>query len=229
MRFPPTLSAALVLLVIAPWPAHAQTRAATAATDVYHVMFVKALSGQAAAVAKELQQQDPKAPQQGHYVVFRHQEGADWDFCVVEHLGTRATVVPAAPAPAQAAVTPTRAWHEDTFVAGPSWEEFSKVIGTGTGSAIYVLGVHRAAPGHRTQLEEVLNRPDPNAKVQIGRLTLTHLEGSTWQYLSLDRYNSWQDFATARAADASSDAGWLEVREHSAFHTDTIADRIVPR
>ena len=40
----------------------AQTPAAPATTDVYHVMFVKAAPGQAAALAKDLQQPDPKNP-----------------------------------------------------------------------------------------------------------------------------------------------------------------------
>jgi hypothetical protein len=41
--------------------AQAQTPAAASApTDVYHVMFVKAAPGQAAALAKQLQEQDPK-------------------------------------------------------------------------------------------------------------------------------------------------------------------------
>ncbi|MGH8637686.1 MAG: hypothetical protein ACREUZ_11195, partial [Burkholderiales bacterium] len=35
-------------------------------TDVYHVMFVKAAPGQAAALGKELQQADPKDPMGAH-------------------------------------------------------------------------------------------------------------------------------------------------------------------
>jgi hypothetical protein len=40
-------------------------------------MFVKAQPGQAAALAKELQQQDPKDPIASHFVLLRHQEGDD--------------------------------------------------------------------------------------------------------------------------------------------------------
>ena len=28
----------------------------------------------------------------GHFVLLRHQEGDDWDYCVIEHVGTSATV-----------------------------------------------------------------------------------------------------------------------------------------
>jgi hypothetical protein len=54
---------------------------------------------------------------------------------------------------------------------------------------------------------------------------LPHLEGGPWTFLSIDRYNSWQDFGADRMA-AASGKEWLEAREHSAFHTDTIADRV---
>jgi hypothetical protein len=61
-------------------------------------------------------------------------------------------------------------------------------------------------------------------------ITLTHLEGGAWRFVSLDRYNSWQDFGTDRTANATGgDQGWLEVRQHSASHSDTIADRVAPK
>ena len=198
-----------------------------AATDVYHVMFVKAVPGQAAALAKELQQQDPKDPMAAHFLLLRHQEGADWDYCVIQHVGTKASVE-ITPAPPNTG-KPVQAYHEDTFVSGPSWPEFQKAMGL-TGdqpeNAVYVVGVHRAVPGHREQLLQSLTRPSANSKVTISSVVLTHLEGGAWQYLSIDRYNSWQDFGADRAANAASGEGWLDVRQHSAFHTDTIADRV---
>jgi hypothetical protein len=222
MRFSCSLFAAVLALGVV-----ARAQAPAAATDVYHVMFVKALPGQAAALVKELQQQDPKDPMAGHFLLLRHVEGDDWDYCIIQHLGTTATVRITPPPPNTA--TPVRAWHDDTFAAGPSWPEFQKVMGlTGNqaGNPVYVVGVHRAAPGRRDQLLEVLNRPDPAAKIQVGHATLAHLEGGNWQFLSIDRYNSWQDFATDRSANPAGGAGWLEVRQHSAFHRDTIADRV---
>jgi hypothetical protein len=197
------------------------------ATDVYHVMFVKALPGQAAALAKDLQQQDPKDPMAGHVLLLRHVEGGDWDYCIIQHLGTR-TTVEITPAPSNTA-TPLRAWHDDTFVAGPPWAEFERAMGLTAGqagNAVHVVGVHRAAPGHRDQLLEVLNRPDPASKIQVGHVTLAHLEGGPWQFVSIDRYNSWQDFAADRSANPSGGSGWLEVRQHSEFHNDTITERV---
>jgi hypothetical protein len=114
-------------------------------------------------------------------------------------------------------------------VAGPAWAEFSKLM-NGPSTSVYVVGVHRAVPGHRDQLREVLNRPDPAAKVPVSRVTLAHLEGGTWQFVSVDRYNSWQDFGTDRTGTAAGeDQGWLEVRQHAASHSDTIADRVTPK
>jgi hypothetical protein len=205
--------------------AQAQTpAAASATTDVYHVMFVKAAPGQAAALAKQLQEQDPKDPMAAHYLLLRHQEGADWDYCLIQHAGTKASVeIPATP---PAAAPPTIAWHDDTFVAGPSWSEFQKVIGlsdTPPGSPIYVVGVHRAVPGHRQQLLDALNAPTPNSKPAPPNVTLTHVEGGQWQYLTVTRYSSWQELGSDRQPGGE---GWNQIRQHSAFHTDTITDRV---
>ena len=189
-------------------------------------MFVKAAPGQAAALAKELQQTDPKDPMSSHFLLLRHQEGADWDYCVIQHLGNKASVdiTPAPPAGG----TPTRAWHDDTFVSGPSWAEFQRAMGlTGaqSGNPVYVVGVHRAVPGHRAQLVAALNR-DPASKVAASNVLLTHMEGASWQFMLVDRYNSWQEFGADRDANPGAGEGWLKIREHSAFHTDTVADRV---
>jgi hypothetical protein len=216
-------SLALGLIAVVVLMLSGAIQAQTGATDVYHVMFVKALPGQAAAVAKQLQQQDPKDPMAGHFLLLRHQEGDDWDYCVIQHLGKQTTVAVTPPPPA--ADTPTRAWHNDSFVSGPSWAEFSKLM-TGSPTSVYVVGVHRAAPGRRVPLLELLNRRDPAVKVPISHTTMEHLEGGPWQILTLDRYNSWQDLAAARAAAAAGEQGWFEVRQNSAAHWDTIADRV---
>ena len=168
-----------------------------------------------------------------HFVVLRHQEGDDWDYVVIQHLGPKAevTAAPAAPAPGR----DLRAWHDDTFVSGPAWAEFTREMGIG-GSAsaanlVYVVGVQRAVPGHRDQLDAALRAPR-SSKIQTGGVLLQHLEGGDWNFMTVTRYNSWQDFASERAeaaaAPATTAGGWGDVRQHSAFHRDTIADRIFP-
>lgn len=218
----------LVGVVLATVPSAAQQPAPD--TDVYHVHMVKALPGQAAALGKELLAGDPAAPMPGHFVVLRHQEGDDWDYCVIEHLGAKATVA-VTPAP-PASETPLRAWHTDTFVSGPSWSTVTQALGTGTG-AVFAVGVYRAAPGHRSQLEASLRQPgSPSSKVTTGALMFQHLEGGDWQFLTVTRYNSWQDFATDRmeaAASPSAAGGWADVRQHIDFHRDTIADRLAAK
>jgi hypothetical protein len=229
------LVAALVLGVVAIPGALPQTQPAPAASrsDVYHVNFTKAVPGQADALGKALVVPVPNAPMADHFIVLRHQEGDAWDYAVIQHLGQKSEVT-AAPTPPN----PTRdlrAWHNDTFVSGPSWAEFTKAMGIGgsanTAGAVYTVGVHRAVPGHRDQLEKALSQPAPaSSKVQTGNLLFQHLEGGDWTFLAITRYNSWQDFATDRAGAATSDAGgWADIRQHSDFHRDTIADRIFPK
>ncbi len=196
-------------------------------TDVYNVMFVKAAPGQAAALAKQLQEQDPKNPMASHYLLLRHQEGADWDYCLIYHAGSKGSVEITPPPPG--AEPPTRAWHDDTYVAGPSWPEFQRLMGlTGdtSSNSVYIVGVHRAAPGHRDQLLQALTRPAANSKVTVNSVTMRHLEGGPWQLLTIERYNSWQELGADRTANPAGGEGWLDIRQHSAYHTDTIADRV---
>jgi hypothetical protein len=217
----------LVLLIAqsaAAQPAAGQAQAGF--TDVYNVMFVKAAPGQADAVAKTMQELNPGDPMAAHFLMLRHQEGDDWDYCIIRHRGTQATVT-ITPPPADP-VTATQAWHNDTFVAGPSWPEFSKSM-MGSPGSVYVVAVHRAVPGHRRQLLEALNQISPSAKELVSQATLAHVEGGPWQFLTIQRYNSWQDLAKARAAAAAEGKGWHEVRQHSAYHVDTIADRVAPK
>ena len=212
-----------------------QTPAATG-SDVYHVHFTKAAPGQAAALGAALMLPDKTAAMPDHFVVLRHQEGDDWDYVVIQHLGAKPVVSPAA-APASPAAD-LSAWHTDTFTSGPSWGDFTAQMGLAGGgnaaSMVYIVGVQRSVPGHRDQLEKALTAPGPaGSKIQTGNLVLRHLEGGGWTFLTLTRYNSWQDLATERAAAAAQTAtdagGWADIRQHSAFHRDTIADRIHPK
>ena len=213
-------------------PAAAQTKPA-AATDLYHVHFAKAAPGQAAALAKSLMEPDKSSAMPEHFVVLRHQEGDDWDYMVIQHLGPKTEISAATPAP-PASVRSLNAWHDDTFVSGPSWAEFSRAMGIGGAAqagALYVVGVHRPVPGHREQLEKALTAAAPSGAIQTGEVLLQHVEGGAWSFATITRYNSWQDFAsdhTSAQSAAAAPGGWADIREHSAFHRDTIADRIHP-
>jgi hypothetical protein len=92
---------AVTLAVVAATGASPQTQPATTGgqTDLYHVHFTKAAPGQAAALGKTLMVPDPKTPMPDHFVVLRHQEGDDWDYAVIQHLGPKATVEAAPTAP----------------------------------------------------------------------------------------------------------------------------------
>jgi hypothetical protein len=222
--------------VVAATTASAQNAPAPAAgTDVYHVHFAKAAPGQAAALGKSLMTPDKTLSMPEHFVVLRHQEGDDWDYVVIQHLGPKAEVTAIAPPPPGDPQRALNAWHNDTFVSGPSWGEFTKQMGMGASNAaamVYIVGVQRAVPGHRDQLMKALTAPGPASKIETGNVFLQHVEGSDWTFATITRYNSWQDLASDRVAAASASSatagGWADIRQHSAFHRDTIADRIYP-
>jgi hypothetical protein len=211
-----------------------QAGGAVTGTDVYHVHFTKAAPGEAAALGDALAEPDKSSPMPTHFIVLRHQEGDDWDYAVVEHLGPKAEVTVASTAPAPQ--RPLSAWHSDTFVAGPSWADFSRALGIGEGAtagAVYIVSVHRPAPGHREQMLKSLSSPPPSGNAQAGDVLLTHLEGGEWSFMTITRYNSWRDLATDRTNVSSgprtNPGGWADMRQHSAFHRDTIADRTYPK
>jgi hypothetical protein len=204
-------------------------------TDVYHVHFTKAALGKAVQLGDWLKTPDPKAPMPEHFIVLRHQDGDAWDYVVITHLGPKATVEAAG-----TSVPPDKrdlsAWHNDTFVNGPSWEEFTRAMGIDDDSAskssgsVYVVSYYRPAAGHREQLEKMLSEA-PN-DTSAGNVLMQHLEGGPWTFLSIARYNSWDDFAagekTAVAQTTKKDSPWSRMRDHTDFHTDTLTDRISP-
>src|SRR6187401_3348472 len=112
MKFTFTCLAAVVVGLIAPAAASPQNAAAPAATDVYHVHFAKAAPGQATALGKSLAVPDKTLAMPEHFVVLRHQEGDDWDYVVIQHLGSKAEVTATTPPPTDAQRA-LNAWHND--------------------------------------------------------------------------------------------------------------------
>jgi hypothetical protein len=214
-----------------PKPAAGGKQAATAGagkrTDVYHVHFAKAALGKALQLGDWLKTPDPNNPMPDHFIVLRHQDGDAWDYVVITHLGPKATVEAAG-----TAVPPDKrdlgAWHTDTFVNGPSWEEFTKAMGidadskSKTTGSVYSVSYYRPAPGHREQLEKMLGElPSAANDTTAG-----------WTFLAIARYNSWDDFATGEKNSVQQtnkkDGPWNRLRDHTDFHTDTLTDRIAP-
>jgi hypothetical protein len=157
---------------------------------------------------------------------------------VITHLGPKATVEAAG-----TAVPPDKRdlseWHTDTFVNGPSWEEFTRAMGidgdskSKTMGSVYSVSYYRPAPGHRQQLESALSEtPSGPTDTTAGNVLMQHLEGAAWTFLTIARYNSWEDFATGEknsvAQTTKKDSPWYRLRDHAQFHTDTLTDRIAP-
>jgi hypothetical protein len=201
---------------------------------VYHVHFTHAAPGKANALGDSLKQPNPTSTMPGHSVVLRHQDGDSWDYVAIEHLGTKFTLDAARPAPAPAAARDLSDWHTDTYVSGPAWADFAKALGINDGagkSAVYIVSVYRTIPGHREQLDSVLSTQSPGDPA-AGNVVLQHLEGAAWTFLAVARYATWEDFVkseTNAAAEQAKGAGaWATLRDHSSYHTDTLADRIMP-
>ena len=202
------------------------------------IHFTKAALGKALQLGDWLKTPDPHNPMPDHFVVLRHQDGDAWDYVVITHLGPKASVEAAG-----TAVPPDKrdlsAWHTDTFVNGPSWEEFSKAMGIGVDSkskttgSVYSVSYYRPAPGHREQLEKVLSEaPSAPSDTTAGNVLMQHLEGAAWTFLTIARYNSWDDFARDEKASVANttkkDSPWYQLRDHTDLHTDTLTDRIAP-
>src|SRR6266536_5934774 len=145
-----------------PSPAAATTSAPVARADVYHVHFAKAALGKAAELGDVLKKQAPDAPMPGYLIVLRHQDGDEWDDCVIEHLGTKATIEASRPAP-PANQMALGDWHTDTFVNGPSWATLAKELGiddaTKSTASAYTVSMYRPEPGQREALEKFLSEP----------------------------------------------------------------------
>jgi hypothetical protein len=234
-----SICTSLLALLLLPSICAAQNAPAqpAARTDVYHVYFAKAALGKAGQLGDYLKTPDPKAPMPGHFLVLRHQDGDAWDYVVIEHLGTKATV-DAAGNPQPASARDLGDWHNDTFVNGPPWPEFVNATGIAEGSgaktagSVYVVSVYRAAAGHRDQLEKTLSQPPAAGDTSVGNVLMQHLEGGPWNFLTIVRYNSWQEFATNEsnsvAQTSKGQGGWFQLRDHAAFHNDTVTNRIAP-
>jgi hypothetical protein len=207
-------------------------------TDVYHVHFTKAALGKAVQLGDWLKTPDPSNPMPDHFIVLRHQDGDAWDYAVITHMGPKATVQAtgtAVPADKRA----LSEWHTDTFVNGPSWEEFTRAMGVNADStskttgSVYSVSYYRPAPGHREQLEKMLSGvPSAPNDTTAGNVLMQHLEGANWTFLTIARYNSWDDFAKGEknsvANTTKKDSPWASLRDHTDFHTDTLTDRIAP-
>jgi hypothetical protein len=211
----------------------------TARTDVYHVFFAKAALGKSGQYGDYLKTPDPNTPMGTHRLVLRHQDGDAWDYVVIQHLGTKATVE-ASGNPPPATARDLSDWHNDTFVNGPSWPEFTKQMGIAedsvgkSGGSVYVVSIYRAAAGHRDALEKQLGQPPPTdgSDTSSGNVLMQHIEGGPWQFLTIARYNSWQDFATnesnAVGKANKGSGGWFDLRDDASFHNDTVTTRIAP-
>ena len=215
----------------------AAAAAAAGFTDIYHVHFAKAVAGKASQMADNLKKPDPQAPMPGHLMVLRHQSGEAWDFAGIEHLGTTVTVDAARP-PVPPEERNLGDWHNDTYATGPAWTQFAKEMGLdgdgkATAGSVYVVSTYRALSGQRDALQKFLSEPPERpTDTSSGNVLLQHIEGSEWNFVTITRYNSYEDYAknesNSVANTAKNQGGWYKLRELIASHADTITVRVAP-
>ena len=230
------LAIGLAPFAFAQSPSPAAAASAGGRTDLYHVHFANAAVGKAKELGEELKKPAPDAAAPEHLVVLRHEDGDSWDYCVITHLGTKATIEANRPAPASNLMGMYAA-HTDTFASGPSWTEFAKQLGLDDAAkskaSAYVVSIYRPASGSREALDKFLNEPPDRATdSSAGRVTLQHMEGAAWTFLSVQRWNSWADYGKDNVASIAqmgkNQGGWFKLRDLASFHTDTLCDRLAP-
>lgn len=231
------LALGLAPFALAQSPSPTASASAAGRTDLYHVHFANAALGKAKDLGEELKKPAPGTPNADHVVVLRHDDGDSWDYCVITHLGTKATVEANRPAP-PSSLMGMYAAHTDTFASGPSWTEFAKQLGlddaSKTKASAYVVSIYRTAAGQRDALDKFLNEPPDRATdSSAGRVTLQHLEGAAWNFLSIQRWNSWSDYGKDNVSSIAQmgrnqQGGWFKLRDLVSFHTDTLCDRMAP-
>jgi hypothetical protein len=225
-----------------PSPASAGSPAAAAAvgkrSEVYSVTFIHAAAGKITAL-EDWAKKGSGGPAAGHTLTLRHEAGSPWDYVAIQHIGAKATV-DAAGNPQGVALRPLMDWHDDTFVSGPAWAEFAKAMNLDESSGkpksnedVYVVSVYRPVTGQEDALDKFLNEP-PSASgdLAVGAVTLQHLEGGAWRFLSLSRYKNYDEYgkseATAVAQTGKGGSSWFRLRELTSFHNDTVAATVMP-
>ncbi len=159
-------------------------------------------------------------------IILRHAQGGEWDLIVITPLGKQTTITASAPTKAvqeyNQRLAPLSNWHGDTFVVGPAWSVVQKLLVPAKGEPIYQISDYRSLPGHRAQLQKVLNDGPAAAR----SILFAHVEGAPWNFLSITRFDSWAELGAPpqpAAGTATPQAQGLAIRDHMAVHHDTIA------
>ena len=209
------VAALLFLLAVSP-----AVSAQKPGAEVYIVSFFKATPGQGAALGKSLQQDPNQGTQR---FLLANTQGADWDYALIQHLGPTVTlsVPPAQPPPRSdtPGATSIRARRADAFVSGPSWAAFAEMMGT---AGVYVLGIYQAVPGQARELVRVLHYPGPSPN----QVLLEHIDGEAGTALTIQRFNTWDDYAKQMGSQPALGPRWSELREYAASHTETLAQQL---
>ena len=180
-----------------------------------------------------MKEPDPTSPQPGHTIILRHQDGDAWDYAAIEHLGTKATVE----IPANAMTSTQRALmsrHDDTFVSGPAWAEFTKELGidsdaSKTAGSVYVFPSIVRLPVIVMTWENAERTSESRDRHVLRRCSDDASGRRRLELSERDCYDSWEKFGTNEknsvAQTNKKEGGWFQLREHVSFHNDTLTDQ----
>ncbi len=208
----------------------AQPQSQQPVLELYHIHISKAAPGKLTQLIDAYKNGPAPAANEPQFspIILRHRDGDEWDLIAITPLGKQVTL--SASAPPQAIqdyyqrLGPLSDWHNDTFVVGPSWAIVQKALVVAKGEPVYIVTDYRSLPGHRAELRQVLDR---NAQDTPGRNVLfAHVEGASWNFLNVTRYDSWAEMGAPPpqpAAGAARQEAGLAMRDHMAVHHDTIA------
>lgn len=223
-------------------PATNQAPAAMAAggQEIYHVTVSRAAPGKLNdLISAYRSMNDPSAQ---NMMLFRHRQGDSWDLVAITPQGPRAVVEPTAPPAVQAFTAQfqmARAWHGDSFFAGPPLAEFQRSLTPARANqmpqALYIVSMYQALPGRRADLGKLLQRLSSAGAIPNSAVALSHVEGAPWDFILLQRYDTWQQFVddeqrgeelAKKAGFASAQAQSDELRSLMSMHADTLTTRI---
>jgi hypothetical protein len=230
----PAVSGAVLLADRSPQSAASPGAAAQpgAAPHIYRVSAFRAAPGH----FRDLEKLLTSTPQPGAdagdlALVFRHRQGNEWDFMTIEHMGPQATISAGATAPQpDSPFSQMAAWHGDTYAAGPPLDEFRRALnitGAQAPGGVYIISDYQAAAGHRGALRQALDQIAADAPGRT--VLLSHVEGAPWNFLAIQRYDSWRQLADEEEKEMKEAAGGgaadmgVQLRDSMAVHHDTIA------
>ena len=123
-----------------------------------------------------------------HFLVLRHQEGDDWDYVVIQHLGPKAEVTatpPPPPTPASPQRVAQRYVRQRTLVGRVHQTDGDRRFAMRL--PWYTSSAFNARSPAIASTHEILDRSRCGEQDRTGNVLLQHVEGSEWTFATITR------------------------------------------